>query len=254
MRNDYQDDTSQCGMPVGHPLFRHSRVRYRLDMVHYTVQVEHPEVLAALTPQPLVCADDRLLLSLTSGTELLEGFSEGERPWDEVIMKWRVVYCGEEGHYNFVQYINNSVVAISARELFGQPKIPSRIAIERIGGGFNARLSSWYGEREILALSFAPLPEKPENPARSPFKMPRMINLKQIPSAVPGNGPEVRQLVSMNYGRPVMHGVRPGTGEVVLLTDAPSYLRDAGLGAVTEAFYVDIELDVHGGDILYNYL
>ena len=81
-----------------------------------------------------------------------------------------------------------------------------------------------------------------------------MINLKQIPSAVAGNGPEVRQLVTMKYGRPVIHGVRPGVGEIRLLADAPPYLVAAGLGEVVSAICVDIELDVHGGDILYDYL
>lgn len=255
MRNDSQGDSSQYGMPVGDPLFKKSRIRYRLDMVNFVMPVARPDVLAALTPEPLVYDDDpQLLLSLAIGTELLEGFNEGERPWDEVVMKWHATFRGEDVHYNFVQYINNSVIAISARELYGQPKVPSRIEVERVGGGFNARLASWNGERELMALSFTPGPKGPERHSQPAFKLPSLTNLKQIPSAVPGKPPEVKQLVSMDYGQPVIHKALPGRGEIELLADAPQYLVDAGLSEVASAFCVDLELDVNGGHILYNYL
>ncbi len=85
-------------------------------------------------------------------------------------------------------------------------------------------------------------------------KMPNVVNLKQIPSAVPGHAPAVKQLVAMNYGRPVIHKFVPGKGELIWSQGAPEYLRKTGLSRVKRADSLDVELDINGGRIVYDYL
>ena len=85
-------------------------------------------------------------------------------------------------------------------------------------------------------------------------QMPNVVNLKQIPSAVPGHTPDVKQLVAMNYRRPVIHKNVAGKGSLTWGEGAPEYLRKAGVARVERGQYTDMELDIDGGRIVYDYL
>ncbi len=84
--------------------------------------------------------------------------------------------------------------------------------------------------------------------------MRRIINLKQIPSAVLDRAPDVKQLGAMEFGTPTVHRALSGRGEIRLLSGAPQYLAEANPCGVEAAFYVDIELEINGGRVLHDYV
>jgi len=82
---------------------------------------------------------------------------------------------------------------------------------------------------------------------------PRTIFFKYIPSAILGNRPEVQQLVTIQYGKPVIHHLMQAEGSIEILEGAPVYLKEAGITKPASISCLDMETNVIGGEILHNY-
>ena len=82
----------------------------------------------------------------------------------------------------------------------------------------------------------------------------KKIVLKYIPSSELDKIADVKKLMAMKYGRPLIQRSEAGEGAIELFDAAPEYLREAGITEVIESFYMDMELDVLGGEVLHDYI
>ena len=84
--------------------------------------------------------------------------------------------------------------------------------------------------------------------------MPKVILFKVIPSATQSEMPDVKQLVAMRYGRPVIHKQMFGKGEIEIKGKALSYLQDAVISNKGKIVFSDMEIHLIGGEVIHNYL
>ena len=108
----------------------------------------------------------------------------------------------------------------------------------------------------MLTFTFKALPaSQPSSLKEYIKKPPKLIVFKYIPSVTfRSNEAEVKQLVEMKYKKPVIHQLILGEATIELLEGAPSYLREAGILKINESIYHDIELDIIGGKVFFNYI
>jgi len=245
-------------MPVHNPLYRVGPVCFRANIARAELTVENPRMIARMVPHPLVYEGDKIIIVLMEVMELKEGFSEEDPLWNEVGVQVEVTYDGNPWLYVCEVYSENVRNILSGREVFGYPKVPGRIAIEKSANQVRARLFKDRPCKELLNFTYTTFPppasgDGPTPRGSGPKAAPKIILFKYIPSAIPGNRPEVQQLVTIRYGKPVIHNFKQAKGGVEILPDAPEYLKTAGIMKSVGISCLDMEMNVIGGEILHDY-
>ncbi len=245
-------------MPVHNPLYEIERVSFRGDIVKADLIIKKPEEIANIIPEPLIYKDNKIFIVLIMVTELKEGFSEEDTLWNEIAIQIPVIHNNESGIYICENYSNSIRGILSSREIYGYPKVPGQISIDKKGNDFEAKLFKYGSNKEILNFTYKLLNKEsnPIGPSQSRIikKMPKIILLKYIPSATLSNKPDVKQLVTMKYKKPVIHKQLFGDGIIELSESAPNYLKEAGITNIVHISYSDMEMNLIGGEILHNYI
>lgn len=264
MVNVNDENFSYSSMPIHNPLYKIESVHFRGEIIKNSLTVEKPEVIANIVPEPLIYNDNKIhiILNINKGLGGLSGPKE-DSSWNEISIQIPVTYNDEPGHYICEIYSNNISGVIMNREVFGYPRIPGLVSVEKNGKNYKAGLADYISRRDILNLNFNlpkknPVPEGHASGKKSDGaifrKMPKVILFKYISSVVSGNRPDVKQLVEMKYKKPVIYKHIMGEGNIELLEGAPGYLKEAGIAKINESIYMDMEINIIGGEVLHDYL
>ncbi|OJD29681.1 acetoacetate decarboxylase [Diplodia corticola] len=144
-----------------------------------------------LIPDMLEVEDEPLVQSM-----FLEYGMSTVGAYNEFVHLVEVTYQGRKYDFPIVLILDNESAIFAGREVFGYPKVFGRVDIKRSTG--NAVLLGSV-QRPIgeEAVSFEFLPERrADAPPPSPSTAAKLVlNLRVIPSAVPGQPPAVRELV-----------------------------------------------------------
>ena len=255
---DVNEKTVQYhSMPVHNPLYKIGPVCFRGNIVKAETAVERPEVLSHIVPAPLLYKGNTLFIVLLEVTELKEGFSEEDRVWNEIAIQIPVFHNGEPGLFVCENYCSDISGILSGRETYGYPKVPARISLDKSNNGVSAKLMKYASNKEILhftcrTANVIPSPAGP-HPGGMDKKMPKIILLKYIPSATMSDTPDVHQLVTMKYRKPVIHKIMTAEGNIEIREGAPDYLQEARITKTLGLSCLDMETNVMGGEILHNY-
>jgi len=245
-------------MPVHNPLYPVGTVCFRGNFAKAELPVNNPDVIAEIVPEPLIYNDNKIYIVFIEVKELKEGFSKEDHIWNEIVVQVPVIHKGEPGLYVCDNYSDNIYGIISSREIYGYPKGPGHLAVAKRGKNVAVKLSKFNSKREILKLTYSLLDQDkiPVRPSHNGLdkKMPKIILYKYIPSATQGNRPDVKQLITTKYGKPVIHEIKMGSGEIKILEDAPEYLRKAQINSIDHITILDMETRLIGGEILHNYI
>lgn len=245
-------------MPVHNPLYPIGPVCFRGNFAKAELPVDNPEVIADIVPEPLIYNDHKINIIFIEVKELKEGFSKEDHIWNEIVVQIPVIHAGEPGLYVCDNFSDNIYGIISSREIYGYPKGPGALAVVKRGKSVAVKLSRLNSKREILKLTLT-LPDQDKIPVRPSDngvdkKMPKVILFKYIPSAIQGNQPDVKQLITTKYGKPVIHEIKIGAGKIKILKDAPEYLQEAGINSIDHVTFLDMETRLICGEILHNYI
>jgi acetoacetate decarboxylase len=251
-------DNICTGMPVHNPLYSIGSVSFRGNFAKAELPVDNPGAIAKIVPEPLIYNDNKIYIVFIEVKELKEGFSKEDVLWNEIAVQVPVIHKGEPGLYVCDNYSDNIHGIISSREIYGYPKRPGNLAVSKRGNKVVVKLTNFKSKREILELTYT-LFEKDQIPAHpghsgSEKKMPKIILFKYIPSAIQGNRPDVKQLTTTKYGKPVIHEIRIGSGKIKIEKDAPEYLQAANIHSIGHLTFLDMETKLIGGEILHNYI
>ena len=237
-------------MPIHNPPYEPREVNFRGDIFSIGYKVKRPDIIAGIVPSPLVYMGDELKMALNVVKELKAGFPKGAPVWNEISIQIPVIYEGQPTDYIVEIYSSDIVAIMFDREVFGLPRVPGRVSVERDENGVRAKLTDFYNGKEMVGLNFQFLDRPPQGP---PSIKRRKVFLKYIPSPDLTNTADVKKLLEMKYGRPTIQKMLTGNGSIELLESAPSYLKEAGIGEVTESLYIDIELNCLGASVIHNY-
>ena len=153
-------------MPIHDPLYTKGSIRFRADVLKGEFIVEKGDKIADIVPEPLIYRDNKIIIVLMMVKGLMEGFPQEYSLWNEIAVQIPVIHDGAPGLYVCENYTNDIGGIISGREIYGYPKVPGDIKINKKGMAFNANISK-YGTNEcILETDFEcieeiPRPEKP---------------------------------------------------------------------------------------------
>lgn len=246
-------------MPVHNGLYNIGAACFRANITKGEITVERPDVIAAIIPEPLVYEGNTLFIVMLDVKELKEGFSDEDSLWKEIAFQIPVVYRGETCLYIAEVHSDGIRGIIGTREIFGYPKVPARIYLEKNGKNIISGIEKFGSGKKVIEFSFA-LAERtgtaksgsPGPPADK--KMPKIIALKYIPSAALHSEPDVKQLIAMKYGKPIVYNHMTGEGLVKVFEHAPEYFRQAGFREQpVPVSCVDIDTTMIGGEVLHNY-
>jgi len=257
MENINEKTLQYNSMPLHNPLYKVGPVSFRANIIKAGVAIEKPEVIADIVPGPLMYNDNKIFIVLLDVKELNEGFSDEDTLWNEIVIQIPVMYNGEPGLFVCENYCTDIRGVLSARETYGYPKVPCRILMDKHDKVVAAKLFKLGSNREMMNFTCTisddtPLPEGPP-PGGMNNKMPRIILLKYIPSATPGSKPDVKQLIAMKYNKPVIHKIMKAEGNIEILEGAPDYLKRSGITNTVGMSCLDMETNVAGGEVLYDY-
>ena len=124
------------------------------------------------------------------------------------------------------------------------------IEILKNGNDFEGVAKYFKTDKKIFSISFKS--QRKGTPADVGEKR-GLINLKVIPSAENNKEPEVKQLIVTQYKKQKVNNLEVGEGAVQLHDFAPEYLKKAGIKRVVKSLFLELELIVDGGKIIYNY-
>ncbi len=237
-------------MPIHNPPYEPTEMHFRGDIFNVVYKVKKPDIIAGIVPSPLVYMGEGVRVVLNVIKELKAGFPKSVSVWNEISIQIPVIYEGQPADYIGEVYSSDMRSIMFDREVFGLPRLPGRVTAERDENGIKAKLTDFYNGKEMVALNFQFLNRPPQGP---PSIKRRKVFLKYIPSSDLTNAADVKKLLEMKYGRPAVQKMLTGSGSIELLESAPTYLKEAGMGEVTEALYIDIELDCVGATVIHNY-
>jgi len=240
-------------MPVHNPPWADMNLSCRFDLVKYEIEVNHTQIIKNIVPFPLEYTGSTIYICLNKVKEFQGNFSEYSKKgdWSEILFQIPVIYQKELYTYNCEGFVNHPMILIANRELFGYPKILADVDIIKTNEDFNGT-ASYYGQNQkICSLSFKPLRK---GSLEDVGKNRTLINLKFIPSCIKNHEPDVKKLVAMKYSKTLIHNLIIGKGTVDLHEHCPKYIIDAGIKAVKKSVYIDLELIVDQGTVIYDYL
>ena len=258
MLNVNDNDFIYYSMPIHNPSYTIGSVCFRGDFLRADLTVKRPQAIASIVPEPLVYNDNKIIIVLMMVRELKEGFSEEHTLWNEIAIQIPVIHNGKPGLYVCENYSNDIGSILLGREIYGYPKLPSQISVEKNGNCFDAKLLKYRINRDILNLTFS-FPGSLGEPQAPPSgqasrTMPQIILFKYIPSSTTGNEADVKKLVTIKYEKPVIHKQMAGEADIEILHAAPNYLKEAGKGNISQASFTDMEIHLIGGEVIHNYL
>ena len=252
MANIIERDIASFGVPVHNPPYQNRELWCRFDLAKLEIKVKHPHVIADLVPRPLEYIGETIYVSANKVQEFKGSFASyaSDTEWNEIVIQIPSKYQKIYYYYCCEIFVNNFAVLSVDREMFGFPKTPAEVVIEKTGNEFNAT-ACYYGKKKgICNLTFKPI--RSGTVADLGIK-PRIINFKHIPSPVKNKPAEVNALVALKYLKQAVHQMAVGEGTFELLEFAPEYLVAAGIEKIEKAIYMDLELHIDGARIVYDY-
>ncbi len=252
MVNIIDTDTSELGVPIHNPPYKSKELWCRFDLVKLEVTVAQPGVIADLVPRPLEYVGQKIYISANKVREFKGSFAwyASDMRWNEILVQIPCMYGRTHYYYSSEMFVDNFAIVSADREIYGFPKIPAKVLIKKTGMEFAASASYYGGEKKICNLTFKPLRA---GTIVDLGVRPRIINFKHIPSPVENMPAEVKALVALKYLKQKVHEIVVGEGTFELCEFAPQYLISAHMGGVEKAIYMDLELHVNGGRIVYDY-
>jgi acetoacetate decarboxylase len=239
-------------MPIHNPYYEQaSELSFSADIFTVDYKAERPDVIAGIVPTPLAYKSEDVKITLNVVKELKSGFPDGFALWNEMSIQIPVIYKDYPCDYICEIYCSHLKSIIFDREVLGLPRVPGHVSVARNEHGLMAKLTDLFDEKELIGLNFELSGAPPERP-RGP--QPKKVFFKYIPSPDLSNTADVKKLVEMKYGRPLVHEIMRGKGSIKFLEKAPDYLRDAGIAEVNEAVYLDMDLHVLGATVLHKYM
>ncbi|KAF4951757.1 hypothetical protein FSARC_12828 [Fusarium sarcochroum] len=155
-------------------------------------------------------------------------------PYSEFVQTVEVTYNGEKYDYTLILILDNESAIFAGRELYGYPKVFGKTILQL---GNNGRLISGSAERPIgrRIAAFEFIPEKLVR--ELPLSKKRTLNLRTIPSPIPGAAPTVNEFMSV-----AMDVASP---EVWIGKGSMDFLQGSALDA-----WADIDIIKYEGAIL----
>ena len=240
------------GIPLHNSPYLSKTIDCRFNLIQIELEVQNPEIIKDIIPYPLSYVDNKIILSMNKVCEYKGGFPAymDNLDWSEFLIQVPVELDGNLFTYNCEGFVNNPVILLVNREVFGYPKILSDIEIFKNGNDFEGVAKYFKTDKKIFSISFKS--QRKGTPADVGEKR-GLINLKVIPSAENNKEPEVKQLIVTQYKKQKVNNLEVGEGAVQLHDFAPEYLKKAGIKRVVKSLFLELELIVDGGKIIYNY-
>jgi len=239
-------------MPVHNPYYKQaSEIHFSADIYSFEYKAERPEVIAGIVPRPMVYMGDGIRLLVNMVKELKSGFPEDCTVWNEITIMIPVTCKNYRCEYICEAYCSDVKMIVFDREVLGFPRLPGHVSAVREGKRLTAKLTDFSDGKGMIGLSFVPSGLPPERQLGAP---PKRIFLKYIPSSDLSDAADVKKIVEMKYGRPLLHDNEKGTGSIEFLEKAPEFLREAGIRGAIEANYLYLDIHILGASVLHNYI
>ena len=239
-------------IPVHNPPSSGKAMQCRFDLVRIIVEVNNPGEIAKVVPAPLSYKTNEVIICLNKVREYQGPLAEAAAglDWHEIMLQIPVDYKGRYLVYNCEGFINNPYMLLVNREIFGYPKILTEIDIDKKDNDLQGRAYHYKSNKEICSISFKAERKGTKDDVGQKGKI---LNLKNIPSPVVGKAPEVQEMVMINYKKLQVNDLYVGRGEIELHAYAPPYLISAGIMKIKKALLLDLELEIEGGQVVFNY-
>ncbi|KAF4126654.1 Acetoacetate decarboxylase (ADC) [Geosmithia morbida] len=115
--------------------------------------------------------------------------------YTEFVQTVEATYNGRKFDYTLILVLDNEAAIFAGREVYGYPKVFGKVGLDPNTG---SRLITGFADRPAgrRVIDFDFIPEK-VLPGLPPVEK-RTLNLRVIPSPIPGNPPSIRQFVSVD--------------------------------------------------------
>lgn len=252
MTNIIDTEINACGVPVHNPPYKSKNLWCRFNLVKLDLTVQKPWIIADIIPKPLEWIGNNVYISANKVQDY-KGFFAAyveDEEWNEILIQVPVQYKKTFYYYNCEIFTTHFGIVSGDREMYGFPKIPADIHIQRDTEQFKAKAYHYGGRKEICNIEFKP---KREGTIADLGIRPKIINMRNIPSPFNGYGASIKQLVALKYKKQKVHRMVVGDAKIELLDWFPAYIKEAGVKNITKAVYIDVELEIECGRLVYDY-
>ena len=253
MPNITDTNIKPFGVPVHNPPYRSKKLSCRFNLVKLDIDVVNTEIIHDIIPKPLEWVGTNIFISANKVVDYQGYFASyiKDSQWNEILIQIPVQYNKTFYYYNCEIFTTHFGIISCDREMYGFPKIPANIDIQMNGRNLKTIASHFGSGREICVLEFEWQREASVNELGI---KPKIINLRNVPHPYANEtGDSIQQLIALKYKKQKIREMGIGKADLKLLDWFPHYIKEAQVKNIHKAVYIDVELEIEGGKLVYDY-